>query len=295
MPLALDGYRPKNKKLYTSPFSMLYATNNEGQGTEYKWENFKLDEFGEVKFYILGCALGTPTITAFPEWYRGRDIDYDSGLSMTNFPPVPWVCDTYRAYLAQNKASIITSILSSTVRTIIGTLTGANMLSLGQAQVSQGMQTKNSMITAYGQERTNQGALNMAGSVGNGASDIATMLAQMYDRETMPKTISTMVQNDMLMLLAERLEFDFYHLTIKKEMAKIIDDYFSAYGYAQHKIKIPNINARPYWSYVKTKGCILKGSCPADTKSFISKCFDNGIRFWKSNNYMGDYTQNNHA
>lgn len=292
MPYALDGYTPKNKKLFIYPYSMLYATNNVGQGVEYHWENFKLDEYGEAHFYILGCALGNPTITAFPEWYRGRDIDYDSGLSMTNFPPVPWVCDTYKAYLAQNKASITTSILTSTVGSLVGIASGVNGAILGQA-INNNIPNSNPVGQLTSEGNRNYGIINTAGSAIRGGSSIAETLAQLEDRKAMPKTISTMIQNDVLMLLAERLQFDFYAVTIKKEMAKIIDDYFSLYGYAQHKVKIPNIKSRPQWNYTQTKGCILLGSCPASSKTFISKCFDNGIRFWKNQDEIGNYSLNN--
>ena len=292
MSLSLDGYTPKNNKLHTYPYSYLYCTNNSGQATEYKWENFKLNDNLEATFYLLACALGTPTVVSFPMWYRGRDIDYDSGLSMTNFPPVPWVCDTYKAYLAQNKASIMTSILCDAVSTTASLAGGINMAVLGQA-INNNAPNSQWLMQLTSEAQRNRGIISSGNSLASGGGSIASTLAKLTDAKAMPKTISTMAQNDMLMLLAERLQFDYYNVSIKKEMAKIIDDYFSAYGYAQHKFKKPEIIARTYWGYTKTKGCELIGSCPEGIKAQIASIFDNGIRFWNSNEIIGDYSLDN--
>ena len=65
------------------------------------------------------------------------------------------------------------------------------------------------------------------------------------------------------------------------------------FGYAQKKIAIPNMNARPHWTYVKTVACMVEGRIPAKDKATIESIFDNGIRFWKSLDEMGNYALDN--
>ena len=77
------------------------------------------------------------------------------------------------------------------------------------------------------------------------------------------------------------------------EQAKMIDDYFTRFGYAIKKTQIPNRNARPHWTYVKTIGCVIEGSCPADVEATICSIYDNGITFWNNPDEIGDYSLDN--
>ena len=80
---------------------------------------------------------------------------------------------------------------------------------------------------------------------------------------------------------------------ITREFAVKIDDYFNRYGYQTNNVKVPNRNSRPHWNYVKTVGCSIKGSIPADDKSLICRIYDNGITFWKNGSEVGDYSLDN--
>ena len=55
------------------------------------------------------------------------------------------------------------------------------------------------------------------------------------------------------------------------------------------------MNARPYWTYVKTVGCSVSGNIPADDASTIEKIFNAGIRFWKAHTNIGKYSLLNNA
>ena len=53
------------------------------------------------------------------------------------------------------------------------------------------------------------------------------------------------------------------------------------------------MNARPYWTYVKTLGCSVDGAIPADDASAIENIFNKGVRFWKNHNNIGNYSLDN--
>jgi hypothetical protein len=78
-------------------------------------------------------------------------------------------------------------------------------------------------------------------------------------------------------------------MCITKNYASMIDDYFTMYGYAVRNTLTPNMNARANFTYVKTKGCIVHCNCPAEDARAIEEMFDNGIRFWKNHNNIGNY------
>ena len=85
----------------------------------------------------------------------------------------------------------------------------------------------------------------------------------------------------------------FYNMSIKRERARVIDDYFERYGYATQLNKIPNRNVRPHWCYTKTNNCSITGSVPADDMRKICQIYDNGITFWKYGNEVGNYSLDN--
>ena len=95
-------------------------------------------------------------------------------------------------------------------------------------------------------------------------------------------------------LTSNRLKgFWFFHRTIRYEYAKIIDDYFSRFGYACHQIKVPNIHSRTKWTYTKTVGCQIHGNLPADAIASIQTIFDRGITFWADPSNFGNYSLSN--
>ena len=89
--------------------------------------------------------------------------------------------------------------------------------------------------------------------------------------------------------------FYFTKMCITKNYAMMIDNFFDMFGYAIRQHNVPNMNARPNWTYVKTVGCSVSGNLPADDGAAIEKIFDKGVRFWKNHNNIGNYSLNNAA
>lgn len=90
-----------------------------------------------------------------------------------------------------------------------------------------------------------------------------------------------------------KLRVEYFKKTITAQMAKTIDDYFNMYGYATHKVKIPNTNVRPHWTFTKTIGCKIVGSLPSDDQRKICEIFDNGVTFWRNPSEVGQYYLDN--
>ena len=81
--------------------------------------------------------------------------------------------------------------------------------------------------------------------------------------------------------------------SVNRVQAKIIDDFFSLYGYAIKQVVKPNRSARPHWNYVKTVGCVCTGSVPSDDMNKICSIYDHGITFWNNGNEIGQYSLDN--
>ncbi len=267
-PTALtNGYVPKNNKLFTYPYSFLSLSNNQGSNMEYRWEN---TENGEtLQLVEQGTLYGYPTILIYPRNYRHIYNDYEYGLMLSNFPTCSWDSDVFKQWWNENKSSFITSTVAGAVE---NTTRFAVASATGNA-VTAGLQAE-SLLTG-----------------------ISTSLAKYTDMKAIPAQAKGQIQADGLNAAIGRLGFTAYTVSLRQEYLKIIDDYFTEFGYACHQVKVPNIHARTKWTYTKTRGCVIHAASdtglPADAENEIAKIFDNGITFWVNGNEVGDYSLSN--
>ena len=284
------NYVPKNQKLYSYPYMQLIVSNGSGNIAEFRFEDFHSARTEPIKFQMQGNIMGTPAAMLTPLNHKGMKKNYDASITLSNFPTIPLMNDTFKAYMAQNKASMNTQVLASIVDSAFSLLGNVNSIRSSTGSAVIGTLTGNPVMAISAKSNSTNAGTNILHNLTDIGFTIANAMAQVEGHRAAPKTVANLTQCDAVNIIVNHCGFTFYTLGIKPEMAKIIDDYFSIYGYAQHKVKKPNIKSRPYWNYTKTKGCILKGSCPADTKEIICAIFDNGIRFWKNNNQIGDYS-----
>ena len=268
----IDGYAPKNKKLFCYPYNFLQVSNNCGQSANYRWEDWR-EQAERFKFKICGTMSTTPVVICYPYKYRSILHDYDEGITYSNFPTCAWAGDTFKAWWAQNKNSYTTGIVCSALNGVVSAISGGIIGSVKGGALGAGVGVAEGLVSA--------------------GTQIATSVAKMNDIKNAPNTTFGQVQLDALNLGLHRTRFDFYQLCIRRDYARIVDDYFTRYGYACKENKLPNRNARPHWTYTKTLGCTITGSIPADDARKICDIYNNGITFWANGDEVGNYTLDN--
>jgi hypothetical protein len=82
-------------------------------------------------------------------------------------------------------------------------------------------------------------------------------------------------------------------MSMRAEVARIVDKYFSAYGYKVSTWKVPNISGRQNWNYVKLNQANIIGDVPQSDLEEIKSIFVNGITIWHNSSTFLDYSQNN--
>ena len=78
--------------------------------------------------------------------------------------------------------------------------------------------------------------------------------------------------------------------SFKFEYAKIIDDYFSMFGYKINIVKVPNITGRRNWNNKKTIDCNFDGDIPQTDLNIIKTMFNNGVTLWHNPSTMYNYS-----
>lgn len=256
---SFDGYTPYNNKLYTSPYFGLICKSSSGDTHEYAYEYFADPE--NPTFGMSFSVGASPEAVINPVKYKGvQGENINEGLTCKDFPQCAYATDTFRAYVAQNAGR-----LSAEVATAYGNWT-------------QNRQSPSPLISG----NANLGL----------ASNIANILGRLHDVSVLPPQVRGSGAS-YINYTKNQVGFMFYKYKIRREFAEIIDGYFNMYGYATHKVKIPNTNSRPHWNYVKTVGCVLTGSLPADDVAKICSIYDRGITFWKYGSEVGKYSLDN--
>ena len=260
-----DGKPPKNNKLNTFPFTYLSVSNNTTTDKIYRMEFF---EGTGCNFNLYAETNVNPTVALIPVKYKGADLNTNELITLSGFPMVAWVSDTYKAWLAQNGTSNTLAAINSVGNGIIsaaGATMISNPLGAGLAVAGAGLST---------------------------VSNIANLLnANLVESTRADKPNGS--QGGSLFAALDLLDFYYTFKCLTPEFVDIIDDYFNMFGYACKRVKIPNRNARPHWTYTKTVNCVITGSLPSDDANKICSIYNNGITFWKNGNEVGNYALDN--
>jgi transposase-like protein len=253
-PTVFGDYTPKNNKLYTYPYSFLYVSNNQGNSAVYKYEY--MDDKTNPQFLIKGEFSVSPTVYLFPVGYKGLSVNYEEKLTMGNYPLCSWSNDVYANWLAQNRNSRNLAYLTDTVKAASGVITGN------------------------------------AAVAGDGIMGVLGNMAQQADKSIQPLQARGNTSGGGAAMAVGIQDFYFIPMSVNKEYAQKIDDFFNVFGYKVNAVKVPNINSRTSWNYVQTKNTTLTGSVPFNDISKIKSIYENGVTFWHGD-FIGDYSRNN--
>ena len=251
----LDGYTPKHNKLFTYPYSFLFATNNVGGNAEYRYEDF---DSATPKFRLSGIISSGCDIKLTPLYYKNVSTSNQAyGLKMGKLPVCSWNTDAYAVWLAQNQLNM--------------------NVNLGKALI----------------DTAKIAAIGGGGAGATGIIDtIYNSIAGGYLAQHLPDEVHG-DPNSSDYNFSAGLFFEFRRMSIRAEFARIIDEYFSAYGYAVNRVKLPNITGRRNWNYVKTVNCYIEADIPQNDLGEIKNMFNNGVTLWHNPATFADYSQNN--
>ena len=276
-PQQISGYTPKNNKLFTYPYNSLIVDNGQSE-IVLRYEYFNPDAYGDndIKFVIRAFLSGQPQIRCEPLDYGAFNTDIAQQVRnpeakyvsvMEHFPVVAFGGNNAANWLEQNALGLTITTALDFGEIIGGTLAGEPRAIVGG-------------VSALGRD------------VGNVITKMNT-----------PATMRTNTQSFSDVLDHDR-DFQFKCVQLCKEGAKIVDDFFTMYGYNTQQVKIPNIKdydtCRPSFNYIKCSNISYDwelrpdgASVPHKYMKKITEIYNNGITFWKNPDRVGRYGDNN--
>ena len=268
-----NDFIPVNKKLLTYPYSFLQVSNHTGQIVNYKWENFNLLDVGTqgINFRLYGTITPGGSFKLMPVNYNNILNNHDDTINLGKYPIGAFTSDVYTNWLTQNGVNIC-----------------GIKLNAEQAGYAGG-----ALNTAIGIGLLATGNVVGAGEIGNGLGQIASTMQESYRHSLTPDVVEGNLNSGDVNFVFGLNNLEFKRMSIKNEYARILDKYFSMYGYKVNDVKIPNITGRTNWNYVKTIGCNIIGDIPQEDMQKIKNIFNNGITFWHNPSTFLDYSQTN--
>lgn len=271
---SINGYVPKNNKLFCYPYNYLMISNNNGDDNVYHWEDFSSTH---ANFTMKGVPTQGCQIRLIPSNYKNVDVNdgYQWASTAMELPTVSWNSDFYLNWQAKNG---LQSGFKATDKY------ASDYMAAGQA-VSQDA----SIISP---ENVISGAAQTLSTFGQMFGSIMSEVKGGYSASITPDQTRGTSTGDLTYSLGRNC-FTAYKMSIKASQARMIDDYFSMFGYRTDRLKVPNTFGRRYWNFVKTRVANIEGEVPQDDINELKAIFNSGITIWHDPSKYLDYSQNN--
>lgn len=249
----LSGYTPKNNKLFTYPYVFLRVLNPDGEVLDGRLEH--CNTYGVFDINISCDVAPDPTLHFNFVNYRNETTSYLNSITLKGYPFCAWTSDVYKEWLARNSFSNITAVSAS----ILGLATGAA--------------TGNPIAAT------------------SGAIGAISTIGAFKEKSLVPSRASGN-QGGQHHIGRNTMTFYMGLYAVDSQHARIIDNFFTKYGYKVNIVKTPDVLTRSRFNYLMTKDTVLKGNIPRNALQTMLNNREKGITFWHVDD-IGDYSTTN--
>ena len=263
---SFSDFTPKNNKCFCFPYNYLYLTNNAGSNNVYKYENFierTASDAGKCRFYLqLALSVGVSGRIE-PIDYKNINENIDESVTIAKYPTCSWATDAYTNWLTQQAVNISQRYLGNDA--------------------------------TYGIARAGEVLAGAIQSIPNAvASAIGGVLGQFSKQQLLPENESGTNAGDVNFADSHNAP-RFFYMRAKTEYLRIIDDYFTRFGYKIMRVKVPNMSHREHFNYVEIGQGerTAFGEVPPEALNRINDMFQKGLTIWHDHPSIGSYNISN--
>lgn len=261
---AINNYgTPKNNKVLQYPYNYIMVRCSDGKGAEYKYEDFST-EYSECNFRETLTVCNQPQSILTPMQYKSVGQNFNESMLLSDYPQCSLRSNSYNVWLATQGVRLDNAETSAVF---------SSALSVATAPIS-----------------------TMASAVSGNVTSLVNTITNIDTEREIAKTIpehSRAGSGSALSYATGTNGFTFYNVQVTPEYAKMIDDYFSMFGYAVHQIGLPNLKGRRNWNYVKTVNASINGAVNSDVEKTIEDFFNKGITIWHNIENFRNYNADN--
>ncbi len=283
-PSQIDGYTPVNNKCFTYPYCFVNVTNNNGNSLKGQFElSDENTTHSLIRFDYHFPIVQGETGFGFFKNYDGVVLNMDFSIQGQTAIELPYITNTFASYMSANQNSIANQYKSMEESALHKVdMMGINAMT---GMLSKGFTGAGAVAGASGLLDTVIGGYDLVFQTQLAKNAIDASLKDTASKGDTPH--GAFIANSPQLI--GQFGFKGQIVTVKAENIKMIDDYFSMFGYKVNQIKEPNLTGRRYWNYVKTAGVNVVGSVPLDALNTIKSMLDNGTTLWHDISKMYQY------
>lgn len=265
-PTTFGSYTPVNNKCYCYPFQYLNLSNNNGGNVKYDYEDFNSNT---PTFELTGILTPSCSIRAVPKNYKNQTLCYNEGLQGAKYPICSWSNDLFTNYMTQQGVNIPLEITKDVITMGIGAGVG---LATGGAGLAIG-----------------------ASVIASGASNVISTMQQIKQHELIPPQARGNTNGADVGAANNKITFTAQLIQVKEEYIKLIDRFFSRYGYKVNDVKTPNLLSRTGFNFIKVGGMdeLVHGDIPSTDLEKINEILRKGVTIFHNYSNIGNYTISN--
>lgn len=278
VPDTLDGYEPKNNKMFTAPYAMCRVVSSSGSAVGLR---FEFSDNNRINLSAETSLLPQSAVRAFPLNYDGMAKNYLENSTLSGLPLGAFNYDIYARWFAEHQSTSTYEDIKNGVALGVGVI--KTVAGVGTFLASGGVTMDMSSDLTFA-------GMQDAYTAGD---KILSKLSAIEDMKLLPPSAANGASSSEANLAHNSYGFLIQIITIRKEWAKSIDEFFTRYGYRVMTTKIPTLQNRSKWDYIKTLDADIGGNVPGSALAEIRRTFNRGITFWHGAENFGDYSQNN--
>lgn len=290
-----DSYTPRNNKLYVYPYNFLTADDYGSNSETYNFEDFN----GSVQFKLKagnGGGSGAPYAILRPQNFKGIVDNYNYAVLKTDFPHCCYNIDNFRAWASNQGAKSLNNLENAIENQSIANMAGMiGSLSGGVGSMLGASGSKNPMAGNAAALGISSGMMSQSAHMQIEANNLLTAAENLQTETEYQKihgnSIGGSVGSASALWQAGKIGFQFKQHHIKPEFARVIDDFFTRFGYKTLHYAIPDVTSRANFNYIKTIECEVRGNIPNYANVAIQKIFNAGVTLWHKTD-IGDYNTN---
>lgn len=289
----LDGYLPRNKKLYTYPFNFYNVYNGDGNSLSLRYEFF---ENLRPIFKLYETYLYPAELRLVPANYKNQAIYHLETISSSNYPQCAWSVDAFKNWIAREWFPILMKGVEVGVKSVAPMGNYVGMTQYDNGRISSAHKSYNS-LTGRVVATTDVGPAIKSDRYQSATNilDFATsMLSDMYSASIQADITKGSYTGTTLSLVAHLKGFWGIRMSVVYNCARKIDDFLTRFGYATNLYKLPNFTGRTYFNYVKLSDVNVHvlpvRYCQQEHLEEFRNVLRHGITFWHDAANCGNFT-----
>ena len=302
---SVNGYVPKNNKLYIYPYTVVKVHNANDSARVLQPELFST--YGTCVFSYWSSFQPNCNVIGVPNNYAGVAESLEYAINSAKYPLSRGRYNGFQNYLGIHSAERNIAIASGVINTAMSAIpflmggVGPQNALVNQDpwdwwNSSLAYHRSNALGTHTNVRAIDRGNTQSRGSAASGLVNNALGLAQTLAEDNAKQnerfgTIGSIDNNNLNAVNAINIYIE--QQTITYDYAKRIDDFFSMYGYKTNQLKTPNITGRLNWNYVQVANANITGAIPNDSMDRIRAMLESGVTFWHNPSTYMDYSQAN--